>query len=150
MALPIDLCFKTIRAATCCSDCCHSRDSGNELTLCGMVSRVLPERVSATFHKTIIQYLCIRLRSLLTGGDVGRYETTLPQNGCRHSQHHRVHAEPWLVREGTAEFTMNGATHRLGLVSLRFARSNEEHLIKNVGTRPATYFAVAIGLGAEA
>jgi len=87
---------------------------------------------------------------LATGEHIEAHETTLPPNGSPHPPHHHVHSEMWLIREGTVELTINGATHRLGSGGLGFVRSNEEHGIKNVGSGPATYYVVAIGPGADA
>jgi quercetin dioxygenase-like cupin family protein len=78
---------------------------------------------------------------LATGEHIEAHETTLPPNGYPHPPH--------LIREGTVELTINGASHRLGAGGLGFVHSNEEHGIKNVGTGPATYFVVAIGPGAD-
>jgi mannose-6-phosphate isomerase-like protein (cupin superfamily) len=86
---------------------------------------------------------------LATGEHIEAHETTLPPNGAPHPPHHHVHSEMWLIREGTVELTINGASHRLGAGGLGFVHSNEEHGIKNVGTGPATYFVVAIGPGAD-
>jgi len=87
---------------------------------------------------------------LASGEHIEAHETTLPPNGFPHPPHHHVHSEMWLIREGTVELTINGATHRLGPGGLGFVRSNEEHGIKNVGAGPVTYFVVAIGPGADA
>jgi len=59
-----------------------------------------------------------------------------------------MHSEMWLIREGTVELTVNGASYRLGAGSVGFVHSNDEHGIKNIGDAPATYFVVAIGPGA--
>ena len=86
---------------------------------------------------------------LTTGEHIEVHETTLPPNGYPHPPHHHLHSEMWLIREGTVELTINGASHRLGPGGLGFVRSNDEHGIKNVGTGPATYYVVAIGPGAD-
>ena len=87
---------------------------------------------------------------LATGEHLEVHETTLPPNGFPHPPHHHLHSEMWLIREGTVELTINGATHHLGPGGLGFVHSNEEHGIKNVGNGPATYYVVAIGAGADA
>ena len=87
---------------------------------------------------------------LATGESLEVHETTLPPGGAPHPAHHHVHSEMWLIREGTVEITVNGASHQLGPGSVGFVHSNDEHAIKNVGTTPATYFVVAIGPGADA
>jgi mannose-6-phosphate isomerase-like protein (cupin superfamily) len=86
---------------------------------------------------------------LVTGESLEVHETTLPPGGAPHPPHHHEHSEMWLVREGTVELTINGASNRIGAGGLGFVRSNEEHGIKNVGTTAATYFVVAIGPGAD-
>jgi len=86
---------------------------------------------------------------LATGESLEAHETTLPPGGAPHPAHHHVHSEMWLIREGTVEITVNGATSRLGPGSVGFVRSNEEHGIKNAGTTPAIYFVVAIGPGSD-
>ena len=96
------------------------------------------------------QFRNIMKGTLATGEHIEAHETTLPPNGAPHPPHHHVHSEMWLIREGTVELTIAGATHRLGPGGLGFVRSNEEHGIRNVGTVPATYFVIAIGPGADA
>jgi quercetin dioxygenase-like cupin family protein len=86
---------------------------------------------------------------LATGEPIEAHETTLPPNQSPHPPHHHVHSEMWLIREGTVELTINGASHRLGPGGLGFVHSNEEHGIKNVGTGSAIYYVVAIGPGAD-
>jgi mannose-6-phosphate isomerase-like protein (cupin superfamily) len=87
---------------------------------------------------------------LATGEGIEIHETTLPAGGSpTPTTHHHKHSEMWLVREGTIQLTVNGKNYRLDAGSVGFAAANEEHGISNVGDKPATYFLVAIGPGAE-
>jgi len=87
---------------------------------------------------------------LATGEGIEVHETTLPPGGApTATTHHHPHSEMWLMREGTIELTVNGKNYRLEPGSVGFARSNEEHGIRNIGTVNAVYFLVAMGPGAE-
>jgi quercetin dioxygenase-like cupin family protein len=86
---------------------------------------------------------------LETGESLEVHETTLQPGGAPHPPHRHEHSEMWLIREGTVELTINGASNRIGPGGLGFVCSNEEHGIKNVGSTAATYFVVAIGPGAS-
>jgi mannose-6-phosphate isomerase-like protein (cupin superfamily) len=87
---------------------------------------------------------------LATGEGIEVHETTLPPGGApTATTHHHPHSEMWLVREGNIELTVNGKTYPLGPGSLGFARSNDEHGIRNSGNTPARYFLIAVGPGAE-
>ena len=86
---------------------------------------------------------------LATGESIEVHETTLPPGGAPHPAHHHEHTEMWLIREGTVELTIEGKLHRLSGGSLGYVRSNEEHGITNPSDKPATYFVVAVGPGAD-
>jgi mannose-6-phosphate isomerase-like protein (cupin superfamily) len=80
-----------------------------------------------------------------TGERVEIHETVLAPGKMPHPAHQHAHSEFWLIREGDVELTINGKTQRIGSGSAAFAAANEMHSIKNVGSKPASYFVVAIG-----
>jgi mannose-6-phosphate isomerase-like protein (cupin superfamily) len=80
-----------------------------------------------------------------TGERVEVHETVLNPGRQPHGPHSHSHSEFWLIREGDVEITINGQPHRLGPGSAAFAASNDLHVIRNVGDKPATYFVVALG-----
>ncbi len=87
---------------------------------------------------------------LATGEGIEVHQTTLPPGGTpTATTHHHPHSEMWLIREGTIELTVIDKKFRLEPGSVGLVASNEEHGIRNVGTKPAMYFVVAIGPGAE-
>lgn len=81
-----------------------------------------------------------------TGEHVEVHETTLAPGITPHSPHKHAHSEFWLIREGNVEITINGQPHRLGPGGVGLATKNDLHGIKNVGTTPANYFVVSIGV----
>jgi len=118
-------------------------------------SNVLPSAVYLFDSLPVKSSAAVTTRAILkgklaTGESIEVHETTLPPGGAPHPPHYHEHTEMWLVREGTAEITIEGKAHRIGPGSAAFVRSNEEHGITNPSDKPTTYFVVAVGPGADA
>ena len=92
-----------------------------------------------------VQTRSILKGALATGESVELHETVLEPGATPHAPHHHKHSEMWLIREGTVEITINGKTSQIGPGSAAFVASNEEHGIRNPGTKQAMYFVVAVG-----
>jgi mannose-6-phosphate isomerase-like protein (cupin superfamily) len=84
--------------------------------------------------------------TLPTGETIELHETTLMPEQMPHPPHKHVHTELMLIREGTVEFLMDDKTERIGPGGVAYAASNTLHGLKNVGTIPANYFVIAIGI----
>jgi mannose-6-phosphate isomerase-like protein (cupin superfamily) len=82
---------------------------------------------------------------LPTGEVVELHETTLMPGQMPHPAHRHVHTEFMLIREGNAEFILDGKSEHAGPGGVAYAASNELHGLKNTGTVPANYFVIAIG-----
>ncbi len=104
----------------------------------------LPARSSAT-----VVTRQILKGKLATGESIEAHETTLPPGGAPHPPHHHEETEMWLIREGKVEITIEGKAHLMGPGDFAFVKSNEEHGITNPNDKPATYFVVAVGPGAD-
>lgn len=74
--------------------------------------------------------------------------TTLNPGESPHEAVNALHRHPdeeiMLVREGTMEVTINGATQRVGAGSIIFAGSGDEHGWRNAGTTAASYYVIRI------
>ena len=73
------------------------------------------------------------------------HESEVPPGEAPHPPHQHVHEELMLVREGTMDVTIAGATTRLGPGSCAYVASNQMHGWRNVGTGTARYFVLALG-----
>lgn len=68
--------------------------------------------------------------------------STLNPGESAHAPHKHPEEEMTIVKEGTVEVLVNGELKRVGPGSVVFQAANQLHSIKNVGTTPATYFAI--------
>jgi quercetin dioxygenase-like cupin family protein len=66
--------------------------------------------------------------------------TTLLPGKMSHAPHQHAREELIILRDGTLDVTINGATTRAGPGSLLFFAANDFHNVQNVGDTPATYF----------
>src|SRR6185503_15677117 len=80
-----------------------------------------------------------------SGYRIDMHETELPAGEAPHPPHQHVHEEMMLIREGTMEVTIAGATTRLGPGSCVYVASSQMHGWRNAGTTTARYFVLALG-----
>jgi quercetin dioxygenase-like cupin family protein len=66
--------------------------------------------------------------------------TTLLAGRMSHPPHQHGQEEIIILRDGTLDVMINGATTRAGPGSLLFFAANDFHNVENVGGTPATYF----------
>lgn len=66
--------------------------------------------------------------------------TTLLPGKMSHAPHQHAREELIILRDGTLDVHLNGATTRVGPGSLLLFASNDFHNVTNVGDTPATYF----------
>lgn len=70
--------------------------------------------------------------------------TTINPGESPHAAHRHPDEEIILVREGSLDVAVNGATDRVGAGSILFFGSNDEHGLRNAGDSPAAYYVIRI------
>jgi quercetin dioxygenase-like cupin family protein len=83
---------------------------------------------------------------LPTGEYLEVHETMLPAGQMPHPPHKHPNSELLFIQQGTLEYLDDGKPIPVGPGGIVFSASNILHGLKNVGTTPANYIVVSVGV----
>ena len=84
--------------------------------------------------------------NLLTSEHVELHQTTLQPGLMPHPPHRHSNSEFILLRQGTVDYLTDGHVERVNVGDIIYTASNKPHGMRNVGTVPAQYYVVSVGV----